>query len=244
MSITGLDITTNTEEGRLANERGDLTMQQYEWLVKQLKNPFQPPTPLPTKNEMAEQRSSFIIMLVTSAVVSGLIEGGHPGSGLAAFLLFQILYLVMYLFSTLSIVRLWNRLRYFTRMGPHLLKARRQLANGDYQIESWDGQVRFDMYPPRAFEMFGTTSAEQTYVLKTRVHTFPVSKALWDALRLDAKQDFSLHYLTEPFVTLLSVVPILRSEPPSDSELASVIGISDDGELIYEEQDGEARHQL
>jgi len=252
MSITGLDITTNTEEGRLANEHGELTTQQREWLVNQLKKPYQPPGSFASKNVKFTKQVLAIMMVITTLVVaevSASILARLSGSSWIApvllinafHILFYVLLYIIFIAYWPAIKRLWKRLRYITRIGPHLWEARRKLATGDYQIESWDGPVRFETYPAYGFEMFGTTSPEATYVLQTQSHTFPVSKALWEALRLNARQDFSLHYLTEPYVTLLSVVPMLRSEPPTDAELASVIGISDDGELIYEEQNQQAR---
>ena len=66
-------------------------------------------------------------------------------------------------------------------------------------------------------------------------------EALWSEFSAYADDGLILHYLTEPLVTLLSVGLIPPPGPPSDAKLASVIGIGDDGELIYEEQDENQR---
>jgi len=70
---------------------------------------------------------------------------------------------------------------------------------------------------------------------------------LWDQFRNHAEDGLILHYLTNPLVTLLSVERILLDEPPeapTDAELATVIGIGDDGELIYEEQSDQSHRSL
>lgn len=75
------------------------------------------------------------------------------------------------------------------------------------------------------------------------MHQFQVSKALWEQFRTFADDGLILYYLTEPFVTLLSMERIPMSEPPTDAELATVTGINEEGELIYEEQDQAARRR-
>jgi hypothetical protein len=73
-------------------------------------------------------------------------------------------------------------------------------------------------------------------LLKTPYDRFQVSRQLWD--HLQANTDLmTLYYLTRPVTILLSVKRIPRPIAPTDTELATVTGIGDDGELIYAEQD-------
>lgn len=236
MAILQLDITENRPDGQAANERGELTNRQRNWLLRQLEDSDQPNVPRATNGALV---AGFLFVII------GLIWNTLQYPRLADYRQLEIIALGVLLYLYLAIALSGRtRLHHRTQVRPPLQTARQRLANGDYQIESWIGPVRFVIYPPGAYRVGDVESARDTYVIETHLHHFAVSKALWETLRPYAENDFTLHYLTEPVVMLLSIVHIPRSEPPTDAELASVIGISDDGELIYEEQDGEARHQL
>jgi hypothetical protein len=243
MAILQLDITENRPDGQAANERGELTDWQREWLVKQLKNPRQPRILLSAENANIAETAGLVLFVAVGFVLKELTRNQLTMfSWLLAIVLSMLLYVGIGHRGTIR--ALWKRRRFSARIRPPLRNAYLKLATGNYQIESWNGPVRFIMFPPGTYHMFGIESFEDTYVIATSMHNFPVSKAMWESLRPHAENDFILHYLSEPVPTLLSIAHIPRSEPPTDAELSAVIGIGDDGELIYAEQDGEARRQL
>ncbi len=240
MAILQLDITENRPDGQAANERGELTDWQRDRLVNQLEYPYKPP--IPHLTDVAK-----IALLV--AVYLAILIGGM-WSRLTYPLLSDYRSLVFMAIGVLICLgigcwgilgALWKWLRYRTQVRPHLQDASHRLANTDYRIERWQGPVRFVIYPPGAYRMAGIESVEDTCVIETPLHHFVVSKTLWEALRPHAENDFTLHYLTEPVPALLSIAHIPLSEPPTDAELSAIIGIGDDGELIYEEQNQQAR---
>ncbi len=110
-------------------------------------------------------------------------------------------------------------------------------------ITSWQGSARFEV-TWQTYWYQGKQEYRRVHFIQTPLHEFPVSEALWSQFSAYADDGLILHYLTEPLVTLLSVGLIPPPEPPTDAELASVIGFGDDGELIYEEQDETNRVQV
>ncbi len=240
MAILQLDITENRPDGQAANERGELTSWQRNWLLSHLNSPPQLRIPFSTENVKIAGVVSPIMMVVSVIMLSGL--SGRiltVSSMLSAIVLGAAVFIGIAYRPTFS--ALWQRYRFYKQAELYLWNAHYRLTHDDYQIESWEGPVRFVIYPPGAYRMFDMESAEDTYAIATPLHIFAVSKTLWEALRPHAENDFTLHYLTEPVPALLSVAQIPLSEPPTDAELASVIGIGDDGELIYEEQNQQAR---
>jgi hypothetical protein len=106
-----------------------------------------------------------------------------------------------------------------------------RLEMEDLETDSYVGPVRFDIVPSETGYRI-----MDTYWLVTDTQRFPVTREVWESLRPHADQ-IRLNYLTDPFIALLSVEAVTGPEPPTEAELATVTGIGDDGELIYEEQD-------
>ncbi len=103
----------------------------------------------------------------------------------------------------------------------------------NFEIAGYGGPAEFVIIP--SYTRLG--KYQDNYLVRTEAGSFTVTRELWEDLR-NSSNHVRLYYLTYPLVTLLSVEPImLPSRPPTDAELANVIGIGDDGELIYEEQD-------
>lgn len=242
MAILQLDITENRPDGQAANERGELTDWQRERLVNQLEYPYQPHT-----RSFTVAATIALTIAVSLAIFTGMMWSSlrYPRQWHYRFIQAMAFgVLICFGIGCSGIFgMLWKRLRYRTQVRPHLQDASHRLANADYRIERWQGPVRFVIYPPGAYRMAGIESVDETCVIETPLHIFAVSKTLWESLRPHAENDFTLHYLTEPVPALLSIVHTLRSEPPTDSELSAVIGIGDDGELIYEEQGDQNRQQ-
>lgn len=240
MAILQLDITENRPDGQAANERGELTDWQRDRLVNQLEYPYQPRIlPLTDATKIA------LLVAVSLAIFMGVIWSDLRYPLQSDYRTMQAMALAVLISLGIGcwgiLGALWKWLRYRTQVRPHLQDASHRLAKTDYRIERWQGPVRFVIYPPGAYRMAGIESVEDTCVIETPLHHFAVSKTLWEALRPHAENDFTLHYLTEPVPALLSVAHIPLSEPPTDAELSAVIGIGDDGELIYVEQNQQAR---
>lgn len=238
MAILQLDITENRPDGQAANERGELTDWQREWMIRQLKKP-RPARILLLPHDTTIAGITSLIVTVFLTFVLGTVFKPADLFLVVSLLVGMLVFLRIAYHDNIGALQ--NRRYFSARLRPHLWNARQKLAKDHYQIESWDGPVRFVIYPPGAYWMAGIESVEDTYVIETPLHIFAVSKTLWEALRPHAENDFTLHYLTEPVPALLSVAHIPLSEPPTDAELSAVIGIGDDGELIYEEQNQQAR---
>jgi len=70
------------------------------------------------------------------------------------------------------------------------------------------------------------------YLMFVQAHSFELSKALWDSLQPHTNH-VRLRYLTDPVPMLLSIQAVTVSAAPTDEDLAQVVGIGDDGELLY-----------
>jgi hypothetical protein len=229
MDSIPLEFTENIEEGRLANERGELSDRQRTYLLREIAFRSKPPlfwSPVPDLwvFPLSIPLSGFVILLATRQL-----------NWIPAWLALSALLVAFYLFTAVR-----GRWRFTRQERPRLDSARHRLQHDDYWLESWEGPVSFVIRPEAQWM---TQYTVDRYLIETPLHSFPVSKALWEQLRPQAEGDFTLHYLTEPLVTLLSIEPISLYEPPTDAELATVVGIGDDGELIYEEQ-GKTASQL
>jgi hypothetical protein len=112
--------------------------------------------------------------------------------------------------------------------------ARRRLEGGHYDIDSWDKPVELYAEEPRRWRRW-LLGQRVTYWLVTPMHRFRIPQPLWDHLRRDG-DGMTIYYLSKPLPALLSIHLIPRPDPPTNAELAAVIGLTDEGELIYEEQ--------
>lgn len=222
MTSPPLDRVTNTPEAFTANQSGQLTPAQQQTLLRNLDYDLHPPIEWPA---LTQDWQLAIVGLIVGWVLSFYI-----GLPLWIMGLFSLLAGVAYIGEA---VFKWGGLN---RSEQAKLKlARQRLMTGDYQIKSWQGVARFEV----SWQMYwylGKQQYRRVHFIQTPLQEFPVSEALWLQFSAYAQEGLILHYLTEPLVTLLSVGLIPPPEPPTDAELASVIGFGDDGELIYEEQ--------
>jgi hypothetical protein len=99
------------------------------------------------------------------------------------------------------------------------------------------GQALTHRPPIRYYE--GSISLDQRtddqsthYLMFMQAHSFELSKPLWDSLQPHTSH-VRLHYLTDPVPVLLSIEAVTISTAPTDEDLAQVVGIGDDGELLY-----------
>ncbi len=118
---------------------------------------------------------------------------------------------------------------------------RRALQTGDFRYHTYTGPAEF-ISIPSSKRWQAAHRHHDAFFIRADDHLIPVAQSLWDGLR-PAADGLIIHYLTHPFLSLLSIQPIPAEEPPTDSELAKVIGIGDDGELIYEEEDKHLGHR-
>ncbi|HUN05844.1 MAG TPA: hypothetical protein PLQ56_04565 [Aggregatilineales bacterium] len=229
-----LGANENTQEGRLANIRGELSDQQKTRLLHEVDMSRQPVFKWPSLQGLPLFLLSLFIASFT--VTTSDLEQWIP----------VWLGLALLVGAAYGAVKLWTQLRFILRERPQLMSIHQRLTANDYQIESWEGPVQFIIHP-KPYSIDGKQVYQDTHFIQTPLHSFPVTKTLWDQFRNHAEDGLILHYLTNPLVTLLSVERILLDEPPeapTDAELATVIGIGDDGELIYEEQSDQSHRSL
>jgi hypothetical protein len=224
-----LGVIENTQEGRLANARGELSDQQKTRVLLELDMTRQPVFKLPSLQGLLVLLSLF---MASFAYTTSDLEQSIP----------VWLGLVLLVGAAYGAVKLWTQLHFTLRER----RMHQRLTTNDYRIESWEGPVQFVIYPmPNSID--GEQIYQDTHFIQTPLHSFPVTKALWDQFRTHAEDGLILYYLTNPLVTLLSVERIFFDDPPevpSDTELAMVIGIGDDGELIYEKQPDQSHRSL
>jgi len=221
-----LDVHENTPGALDANRAGYLATQQHEKLLRELE---------------AAKRVYWSwppLQPVWNGVISVFVFGWLMVVGLESGVLIGLMAFASAL-AALGYVgqALWQYL-HPRLQHPALDRARERLEEKDYQIESWEGSVIFMINPvPMGIGPDRKQHYTDTWIIQTPMHQFSVSRALWEQFRDAAKNGLILYYLTEPLLTLLSIERIPIAEPPTDAELATVIGFGDDGELIYEEQD-------
>lgn len=111
------------------------------------------------------------------------------------------------------------------------------IPNLTFHYAGSSGQALPHRPPIRYYE--GSISLDQRtddqsthYLMFVQSHSFELSKALWDSLQPHTNH-VRLHYLTDPAPMLLSIQAVTISTAPTDEDLAQVVGIGDDGELLY-----------
>lgn len=210
---TPLGFDDFTDDDLAVNADGDLTPGQYERLLAAARRESR------LKIGFGVQIIGSLALLVMWYTFVGLSQ--QPGSP-SLETLRSISIVVVVIIWIFPLVR-WLR--------SDGLKRVRRLEVRDFLMESYDGPANLELYPEDRSQ-----DAHEKHHIRIDDYSFPVTVALWMALRPD-QNNVRLHYMVDPFVALVSAMCIPRVQSPTDEELAHVIGIGDDGELIYEEQD-------
>jgi hypothetical protein len=223
-----LQITDNNEHALIENADGRLTERQYQRLLAEIWD-AQPTLVSLVPTRLVATVSEGVMLAALALVPLGVFlfafdllneEGVLPAW-------FVLLIVLVVLGIPLLMWWLLNARQQFSKWRT----AHQQVANHHYRIEGFQGQIRCAIYPNPRGQVYG-----DKYVVSTPDHEFEVSQALYDYIR-PYSEDVTLYYLSEPFTTLLSIEPTPVQEAPTDDELARVVGVGDDGELIYEDDD-------
>lgn len=204
--------TDFSDDALVLNTQGDMTPEQHERLLTAAKAQHDAILMPKTQPLRIASLFTFVALYFSQLTVSA--------DWLAPFTLLSLL--------ILAITFLYPYYQWRVSPMSNLLQ---QLEAHDFEIETYVGPARFDILPSETgYRM------DDTYWIVTETQRFPVTREVWESLRPHADQ-IRLNFVTNPFVALLSVEAVTGPEPPTEAELATVTGIGDDGELIYEEQD-------
>lgn len=215
----------NTPEAWALNQLGEFTPAQSDYLQqviepRQLRPPVEPsPNPFPGIQWYAGR--SVVLAVLLTWLIAALHARQVPGRGLENLELSTLVWIFLPALSA-SLMILYVFRQFFQPTQAHS-DSNGQALTYSPQIRYYEGSISLDQR---------TDDQATHYLMFVQAHSFELSKALWDSLQPHTNH-VRLHYLTDPAPMLLSIQAVTISTAPTDEDLAQVVGIGDDGELLY-----------